>query len=454
MGRCECAMMVLAPAVSIFRWPKKRLWLAALLPLLFVSDILYGAMDLLGIEFPVTPGVVLRGIVVLTAFYMVVKYHRAVGKRLVTWLFVLVVSVLPSVVIGMFHGQSVFFDVSMLSKVLYLPLVTGLFVVLIRRYRIGENEVIRFVEYAAYLLGVSLLASQMTGFARQTYGDYAFGSTGVFYAQNDMTLAFGLSLLAGGYRLVMERFSLVRLGMLMTSAFACVQIGTRASLGVLAGVALTATACLMWGKFSSVHRRGLNVVRKWVAGAFVLFAALAAVMYGLSMQKAYKYQQDKLEQIAEGDFPRLMLVVAGMRHIEERNAWFDVFGEGADAFQRGVAKHFVGSQDRKSVEVDWMDIFGNYGIIFTLLIHAFVLSALSGTAFRFIIKHEPFFGLIAAATLLYLGHASVAGHALTSPIPSTLAAAYLALYFVRKTGKYPYRSHLTGKPGGRPVNHG
>jgi len=222
-------MMVSGPAASIFRWSKKWLWLATLLPLLFVSDILYGAMELLGIEFPITPGIVLRGMVVLTAFYTAVKYYRVVGRRLLVWLFLLVVSILPSLVIGIFHSENFIFDVSMLSKVLYLPFVTALFVVLMRRYRIGEDEVLRFIEYAAYMLGLSLLFSQAVGFERQTYGDYAFGSTGIFYAQNDMTLAFGLAMLAGGYRLVMGHFSMVRLGMLAASAFACVQIGTRAS---------------------------------------------------------------------------------------------------------------------------------------------------------------------------------------------------------------------------------
>lgn len=426
-------MTVALRVLPIFRLSKKSIWLAGLLPLLFVSDILYGAMDILGVETAITPGVVLRGMVVLMAIYMVIIRRRLAGNQLLIWLVVMAVSVLPSLTIGIFYGDGFFFDLTAMSKTLYLPLVSVLFVVLIRRYRIGEDEILRYIEYAAYMLGLSLLLSQVAGFEKKTYGDYAFGSTGVFYAQNDMTLAFGLALLAGGYRLVMQQFSWVRGTLMGLSAFACVQIGTRASLGVLIGVALMAISCVIWSKEDAGSHRVFVKLRRWISGVFVLVAMLATLAFGWSMQQEFDYQQEKIEELQEGNFPRLLLVIAGVRHIEERNDWFNVFGEGADAFQRGVAEHFPTEQERRAVEVDWLDLFGNYGIAFTLLIHAFLLSALLANSYRFVIRHEPLAGLIAAAMFLYMGHAAFAGHALTSPIPSTLAAAYLALHYVSKS---------------------
>ncbi len=424
--------------IPLVRWRKKWLWLAALLPLLFVSDILYGAMEYYGIELPITPGIVLRGLVLCAACYAILKHHPLIDKRLMLWISLLVIGVVPSIVVGVSRGESLFFDISALSKVLYLPLVTGLFVVFMQRYRIESSDVVRFIEYAAYMLGIALLGSQVIGMERQTYGDYAFGSTGIFYAQNDMTLALGLALLAGGYRLVTEGFSAIRLILVALTAFASVQIGTRASLGVVVATAITAVACILWGQEHRQRRTFIGNMKKWLIGFLVLTAMAGMLLYGLTKQQEYSFQQEKLAQVAAGDFPRLLLVLAGARHIVDRPKWVHVLGEGADAFQRGVAQHFETEEDRRVVEVDWMDIFGGYGIAFTLLIHAFVLLVLLHAAGRFIIRRDAAHGLIAAATTLYLGHSALAGHALTSPIPSTLMAAYFSCYFTAQSRRAEY----------------
>ncbi len=431
-------MLASFPTFPALRLRKTQLWLAALLPMLFVSDILYGAMSLFGIEFAITPGIILRGMVLITAIYKLIKHKQLVGAGLFYWIMLLFFFILPATIIGFVHGQSVFFDIISVSKVLYLPLVTGLFVVLIRRYYISENNVLHFIEYTAYLLGFCLLLSQATGFEKQTYGDFAFGSTGIFYAQNDMTLAFGLAMMAGGYLLVIGHYSLTRLFLLSMAAFACVNIGTRASLAVIIALVFTTTACTVWGKSPRFHRRYFELLLKCTMVLLLLICMLAVLIYGLSAQQKYSYQQDKLRQVAEGEFPRLLLVLAGKQHIEERSELFNVFGEGADAFQRGVAKHFPTAQERRVVEVDWLDIYGNFGIIFAMALHFFVLIPLIVSSYRFLIRRESLAGLLAAAIFMYLGHAIFAGHALTSPIPSTLAAAYLGLYFTRVTVKSTY----------------
>ncbi|QOX78543.1 O-antigen ligase family protein [Trichlorobacter lovleyi] len=425
-------MSALAVSTSVFKWQKKWLWLATLLPLLFISDILYGGLEYYGIQFQVTPGVVLRGMVVLIAIYMTMHYWHLVDKPLLIWITFMSLSVLPSILVGIFRGGNFFYDVSALSKVLYLPLVTGLFVALVKVYDLRMDDILRFIEYGAYVLGVSLLISQKLGIQKQTYGDYAFGSTGIFYAQNDMTLALGLGLLSGGYLFVMMRFSWLRLWLLAMSSFACVQIGTRASLAAVVGTALTAILCVIWGKTEGRGIGAADRIKKWLAGFFMLVIMSGILVYGLTKQQEFSYQQQKLEEVASGDFPRLLLVLAGAEQISNRAAIFDFVGEGADAFQRGVARYFPKAEKKRMVEVDWMDIFGGYGIGFTILIHLFVVLVLLKSSLRFVIKRGSCYGLIAAATLFYLGHSAIAGHALTSPIPSTLMAGYLSIFFTNK----------------------
>ncbi len=408
---------------------KKWLWLASLLPLLFVSDILYGSMKLYGVDFAISPGIVLRGLVVAIAIYMVLTKRKLVGKGLFLWIITVVTTASPAMVLGLVYGQSFFYDLSSFSKVVYLPLVAGLFVVLVRRYYLDWDDVLRFVEYAAYVLGLSLLLSQVLGLERWTYGDYAFGSTGIFYAQNDMTLALGLAILAGAYRLVAASFAWSRLVLLGMSAFACIQIGTRASLVVIAGTAVSVVIWALWGR--GVRRmKYLGSVVKWIISLLFVAAMSLVLLYGWSRQQEFSYQQQKLQQIAEGKFPRLLLVEAGGQHISERSALFNLFGEGADSFQRGVARYYPTYHERRMVEVDWMDIFGSYGFIFAIVIYLFVFMVFFKSSHRFVTQRDTRYGLIGAATMLYIGNSVLAGHALVSPIPSTLMSAYFALFFI------------------------
>ncbi|WP_305046420.1 O-antigen ligase family protein [Geoalkalibacter sp.] len=412
------------------RWQKKRMWLISLFPLLFVSDVLYGAIDYFGIEMPITPGVIFRGMVLIFSIYFVFTRLHIVNKKLFLFISLAVISVLPSTMICLYYGSSFFYDLSFLTKVLYLPLVTGMIVVLRERYKISSDEILKYVEYSSYVLGGALLISQLFGIQRETYGDYAFGNTGIFYAQNDMTLAFGLALLASGYRLVFTRFSWLRLSLLIMSAYACVQIGTRASLAVLLGMGCTVVACVIWCD-SEGRKSAFGKMKKFITGASVVFVMSTIFLYGLAQQQEYGFQQQKLDEVVQGEFPRLLLFLAGTEHISARSVWFDLFGEGADGFHRGVAKYFSKSESRRMVEVDLIDIFGGYGISFSMLIHLFVFSILLVTARQFFLNRDGTYCLIAAATLLYLAHSLLAGHALTSPIPTTLMAGYFSIFFGR-----------------------
>lgn len=414
--------------LAILRWQKKKIWLVSLFPLLFVSDVLYGAIDYFGIEMPITPGVVFRGMVLLFSVYFVFTCLIFINKKLFFFIILSVLSVLPSMMIGLYHGHGFLYDMSSLTKVIYLPFVTGMIVVLWDFYKISSDEILKHVEYSAYVLGVALLLSQSFGIQRETYGDYAFGSTGIFYAQNDMTLAFGLALLSSGYRLVFTRFSWLRLSLLIMSSYACVQIGTRASLAVLVGMGCTMVACVIWCR-SGGRGPVFGKLRKWIAGAAVLCIMSSIFLFGLFQQQEFDYQQQKLEQVAQGEFPRMLLVISGVEHLAVRSGWFHLFGEGADAFHRGVAQYYPTSESRKMVEVDWLDLFGGYGFVFSILIHLFVFFVLFESTRRFFFKRDGIHCLIAAATLLYLAHSVFAGHALTSPIPTTLMAGYFSLYF-------------------------
>ncbi len=350
-----------------------------MLPLLFFADVLYGAMQLYGLNTPVSPGIALRGLVLVASIYFLLMRTQFIDRRLLIWIVTIIISSLPGLVIGIFQGQDLFFEFTAYAKILYMPLVAGLLSILIKRYSVDPDKVIRFIEYTAYVLGIALLISQAIGIEKKTYGDYAFGSTGVFHAQNDLTLAFGLGLLASTYRLVIFRFSWFRLSLLILSIYACLQIGTRASLAVVIIAGISAIAYLFWGSSTRSY------ILRWIIGLSIIVVAVSMVTYFFSKQMEFDYQKKKFETIAQGEFPRMSLADAGFQHLAERFLIYDIFGEGVDTFQRGVAENFnnITNFDRRLVEVDWIDLFGYYGIIFVLIFHFFVLSIFLNSLFRF-----------------------------------------------------------------------
>jgi len=409
-----------------------KIWALTIFPLLFLADILYGLLLHYGYSLPVTPGVLMRGSLLAISFVYVVLYYNKLPLSLRIWLFLILSSVLPSILVRLESGGGISYDLLILSKTIYFPILTMFMVLLVSQGKLSHLTIVKYIEYSAYVLGLSLLISQVLGISRPTYGTYAYGSTGIFYSQNDMTLAFGLALLAAAYRVIVVKFSLIRLLMVVLSAYACLQIGTRASLGVVLATGLTTVALVLWNR--SVSRSYIVKISKATSG-FALLAGLSVmVLSSLGQQMEFGYQQKKLEQIQKGEFPRQLIVDAGMRQITNRPAIANYTGEGADSFFKGTSSYYHTSDDdgRKSVEVDWVDLLGAFGIFYTVIIYLFALIPCIYGAWRFLGYREADLGLMSAASFLYLAYSTTVGHAFVTPIPSTLMAGYLVLFYSRK----------------------
>jgi len=426
--------------VHTFKFSKKKFWLICIFPALFIADILYGGMDYLGINLPVTPGIILRGLVLLLSLIMILKYYKMSDRFVLIWLVMLVAFSIPGLVTGIVKTGSLS-DIQSLVKVLYGPFVILLVVVLIRKYRIGSDEIIEYIAYSGYVLGLSLLLSQLLGIQKATYGDYAFGSTGIFYAQNDLTLALGLGLFAAMFRLLYD-FTLVRLVLISLSAFACLQIGTRSSLLLVLVASMLPVILVVMGDHTKTKRltRAKRIFR-WLMALSVSCLLLGLLSYGVAKQSENTFQQGKLEQIQSGDLPRLYLITMGAIYLSQRDSLLNLTGEGQHSYAQGVGSIFSGSSDyEKLVEVDFIDMYGSYGLIFTSIMYSYFIFLLVAITKNFVWgSKKPIEGLIALSLGVYLGQSVVAGHALTSPIPTTLIAGYIALYLTQIKGGEQWR---------------
>ena len=182
---------------SVWLVRKSDLVLALLLPLLFLADLLYGLAFTFDVELPVSPGIVMRGAVLVIAVTYILHYRSLSRSLFIAYVvFVLLILIGPALaaVESMKVGR-IARDGLAISKAVYLPTLVLFYIVLMRRGVLRSEDVLRFVEYATYFIGVALFASQVFGLGNATYGEYGAGDKGIFKAQNDtgLTCLVGLS---------------------------------------------------------------------------------------------------------------------------------------------------------------------------------------------------------------------------------------------------------------------
>lgn len=413
------------------RFKKLWLWLGYLCVVMVLADISFGVAAMVGVALPISPGVAVRGALILTAVLFIARNIRRVRWLEGLWLALLFIAILPSLGTSIFGGGALVYDAIAVFRALYLPIVTLLGLILMRRYDLSANEVLRAVEWSAVLFAVSLVLPGLLGFRVATYGDYAFGGRGVFYAANDVSVALGLSMFAIGYRLLFLRQSWLRAACLLIAIWACVQLGSRASLAIVIAFALVMATALVVGKRRSEAGGRFSTLKTWGFGLVAVSALAAGGWYGFQMQLSQSFQEDKLLELAQGELPRLALMQAGFEYLETRSTTSNMFGEGADLFERGVGNRWA-SGGRRMTEVDFMDSVGRHGVVFTVLIHGVLFGVLLKLAWGAIRHRSALLVTMAGALALYLGHATLAGHALFSPTPSTILALFVAVGIVEE----------------------
>lgn len=412
---------------------KKSIWLTIIFPLILVGDILYGLFEYYNFSTAISPGILLRGLLFFLSLLVILKHRNLVDKQLFFWILLLVLFSFPSIIVGSLIENIRFIDdILYLLRVFFTPIIILALLTLIRRYDISREEIFKYIEYTAYIISISLIISQFLGAQRLTYGSYAFGNTGIFYAQNDLALALGLALFSAIYRLFIK-FSWIKIILIFSSVSAGLQIGTRSSLAITFAYGLLVIGLVFWGRKSTNSAISKNLLNQ-PAVRFILCilfsgAILLFLYKGIEKHSQHSFQQEKLEHLAQGDLFRSHLLDAGIQHLQNRNSFYHITGEGCSSYGNGVARYYLGRKSYKHVEMDWIDLFGSFGLAFVITLHILFIFVLFGSGKRFILgDRAPWTGLVACSLLIYLGHSVFAGHALTSPLPSTILAGYVCVY--------------------------
>ena len=404
--------------------------LLLLLPGLYIADVLYGFQRFLGIQSGITPGTIIRGFAFIVCLFLVIANARRVDAFRLAYLYLLLwlmVLGIATSVAGNLSWNTFFFEIRTASKVLFGPTMAIFLCLLISRWRLSTDILIKYIECCFYLLGVALFAMQSMNIGEATYGDYSSGSKGLFGPQNDISLTLSLSMVASIYRNLLHP-SALRVLLTVLATFGFVGLGTRTSLLVAVAVPVLVTLivlCSNWrftlplAKFRLIFAMG------------PLLAVLVVTAGYITIQQInqYDYQVRKYESLAEYNHPRERLIAAGREYLEGRDTGTALLGEGADRYRSGVYQHWKGKSPtgKRITEVDWLDLYGQYGFLFVAMLYIPLAGLILVAVLRWAWVRHPVDGLAATGLAIYFAHSILAGHALVSPIPSSLAASYAAL---------------------------
>jgi len=404
--------------------------LAALLPGLIVVDFVNGALgQSLGLDkLPASPGELVRGVVFAIALALAfASWQRELRPMLLGFLAV-ALTLGPGFLRGLTSGGGLG-EFDRMFKLLYGPVLVVFYARLFRRHGVELNTILQAEAVMGAIAGASIVMLQAVGVGRATYGQYSSAFAGLFIAQNDIGLTMSLTLFAATDRLASTRrlvwvlcCGLIMVGMLV--------LGTRT--GTLG--ALAVPMAVFW-----LHRREFAMRSRLpavIAMLLVLVGGLAlAAMRQYQVITSEGYQERKYTSLFEGEMPRAVLLAGALKYVVTRPRSADVIGDGTVKFQQAVARALGMQQTRKEVELDWMDLFGGYGVI-----------GLVGVYFYYLVFFWRCFRLrrmrVRGAMqlfLLMLGffvlHATMAGHAMGSPLAAGAMAPVLAFLWLALTSE-------------------
>ncbi|MFT4524995.1 MAG: hypothetical protein ACI85F_001147 [Bacteroidia bacterium] len=341
-------------------------------------------------------------------------------KRHVIWLLVVIGlffvniaawSVFKTLVIGT--------EVALFVKLIYPYLILGIGLLFLERKWLKLSDLTNLQIAYCTIAAISIIASFAFGVGIEYGGSkHSFGTKSFFSAQNDISLALLIGyVLNGGMLLTTLKKRYFVFGLLIFLAL--VALSTRSGIIGAFGVTgvLIALTVVSGGNQVNIYRYKKNILFVTMTAVMVVFGIVIA-----NVISEYHYMITKFESLSV-EQPRELLINAGKSRLDDRPTAMNVFGEGSSSFMKKVGFEVVGlrrsKEEGKTVEVDYMDLIGNYGIPFTILLLAFPFWVLISGGFHIVLEGGVWNTLFTLAMVMFLGHSFLAGHAMMSPLVGT-----------------------------------
>jgi len=401
-----------------------------IMPALVLVDWINGLVGQnFGLEsLPVSPGELARGFVFVLAFLLLLLHAQREIRGSLGLAILIGASLSLGFVKGVASGGGLG-EADKVFKVMYGPVIAGAYLILFGRYGVSRNAVLGSETVMGAIAGLSIALFQVLGVGHATYGEAAY-STGLFSAQNDIGLTMSLTLFCGVELLLSQ--PKVWWGVTCACTIAgMLTVGTRT--GTLASFAVP--VAVLW-----IHRDEMRSRRR--APVMVGLILLMVAGLGLAGIRQYdlitsqNYQVNKYESLANGEMPRAFLLAGGLRYVVHRPLASDITGDGSVTYMKGVSKALDLGQTKRITEIDWMDLFGMYGLLGLAAVYAFYLWFYTRVWRLRRFANRQLFWLAFGILSFYLLHATIAGHALASPLPEGAMAPLLGfIWLIDRRGK-------------------
>jgi hypothetical protein len=407
--------------------------LLILLPGLFLADILHGLLLFNGMTMPVSLLSVVRGAVLLAAVLLIILNRESLPPKYLYLIALLLMFAVPGVATSLFRYEvsyDLFYEARELSKVLYGPILVLMYFVLIHKLRISTTRLLLFIEYTAYFVGVSLLVMQVLGIG-YSEGQGSIWAKGFFSSQNDISLALALLLCVAVFNNITTP-GVIRFVLLILSLVGLALIGQRVALASVVLIPIAVITVLLYGKSpgwsGDRKKKFLSIVIPLSVITLIITGYL-----GYKNIDTFIRPITKIKANIEGHGQRFELYKIGKDQLRDRSNVEKVFGEGATSYQKWIYKRY-GYQPPggyRLVEMDWMDLYGAYGLAFVILIYGILLYVWIRLLIDFVRYRIPVSGLIFLMVSLYALNSLVVGHALTGPMPTSVIAPVIAVALLR-----------------------
>lgn len=408
--------------VNLYIFNSKRLlYLFLLAPV--IVDLLIGISMVL--EFNFSVGKVYRGLIYLAGFIFLIKRNRVNFWAIfnIIWFAFFLIWTICSDNFSFSREVTFFFKATYAFAVLEL----------IRGIKI-QPETKAFYLYLilkryAQIIASCILFSFFTGIGLDTYGNWVFGTSSFFVAQNDIGVS---QLLVFTFLLFNKKTVDIGWVWLIVIFTSLVLLGT--TTGMFGSIAVLATYIfvkLILSKITSALSLFLRVFAIILLGSTIATSSIILINY----IKSSEYYSKKYSNVLK-EGVRSRLTNAGDAYFKKRGGVTNVLGEGFSSYTTNLGNDAPEIKYSKSnykdwllVETDYYDFIGAFGILLTLFFYSFYFYYLILSSINFYNKKSIYNFSLFLIFIMAMGHGYMAGHVFYSPTVMGVMAIIITLIY-------------------------
>jgi len=399
-----------------------------------VADILTGFIDVtVGINLPF--GALVRFFILLWAINFVVTQNRFESQLII----IFAAFFLSLCAYWFFLQQGSYFSIDLKNFfVLLLPFCVYLLFINFKNIKAFENKLTLSLSLYGLIASSSIIVFYFLGIGYESYGDYTFGSKGVFISGNDIGINLVLCSAIAWYR-ICTRSLLIDFISAFSSYLGLIFIASRTGLIFGSLVLLLGVFCYLF--FYKSKKISILFIKMFIL-FIVIIIGFAVTWFAMQFAEDITYHVVRLIELIDGVSPRANLEYAASQIYDSLTINNVLLGQGNVFFSAIGEEHYLrmtlhsDKPFNKMIEKDFHDLFGYAGLLFTCFYSSILVIILVALIKSFIL-HFNKIALVSLGLFMFLMiHAFFAGHIFFGSQVPIIAATIIFLGInVNKLGK-------------------